>query len=101
MVAYAIIEAEIRDLTAFIEYLAIATPVIQDYGGRYLAEGKDAFAVETAAPNNVYFFVIQFPSIERLKQCYASSDYAPALCIMPGALEQRLIAVDGTRSAPQ
>lgn len=94
MVAYLITEAKILDETAFNDYGSIAQPSIRQYGGRFLVFSLDgAVALEGHKPNGVA--VVEFPTIERLKEWYASPEYAPALKLMPKAMDRRMICVEG------
>jgi uncharacterized protein (DUF1330 family) len=94
MVAYVIVEAKVLDEQALNDYGSIAKPSILQYGGRYLVFSLDgAVALEGLKPNGIA--VVEFPTIERLKEWYASPEYAPALKLMPKALDRRMICVEG------
>jgi uncharacterized protein (DUF1330 family) len=45
------------------------------------------------APKTI--IVVEFPTMERLREWYASPEYAEALKLRQTALERRLIFVDG------
>jgi uncharacterized protein (DUF1330 family) len=94
MSAYVISEVDVRDPAGVETYRAIAARTIAQYGGRYLVRGGAADAVEGGPPpKNI--IVAEFPSMERLREWYASPEYAEALKHRWTALDRRLIFVDG------
>ena len=94
MAAYVISELEVRDTTAIETYRALAAKSIAQYGGRYLMRGGAASVVEGGPPPKS-IVVVEFPSMTRLREWYASAEYAEALEVRQTALERRLIFVEG------
>lgn len=94
MPAYVISEVEMRDTAGFEAYRAIAAKTIVQYGGRYLVRGGAANLVEGAPPPKT-IIVVEFPTMERLREWYASPEYAEALKLRRTALDRRLIFVEG------
>ena len=67
---------------------------LPQYGGRYLVRGGAAEAIEGGPPpKNI--IVAEFPSMEVLREWYASPEYAEALKVRRTALDRRLIFVEG------
>jgi uncharacterized protein (DUF1330 family) len=98
MPAYVISEVEMRDATAFDAYRTIAAQMIAQYGGHYLVRGGTASVVEGGPPPKT-IIVVEFPTMERLREWYASPEYAEALKVRQNALDRRLIFVEGVASA--
>jgi len=94
MPAYVISEVEMRDAADFETYRAIAAKTIAKYGGRYLVRGGAASTVEGGPPPQT-IIVVEFPTMERLREWYASPEYAEALKVRQTALDRRLIFVEG------
>jgi uncharacterized protein (DUF1330 family) len=94
MSAYVISELEVRDPNAIEIYRTIAAKSIAHYGGRYLVRNGAASVVEGGPPPKS-IVVVEFPSMERLREWYASPEYAEALKVRRTALERRLIFVEG------
>jgi len=94
MSAYAISEVEMRDAADFEAYRTIAAKTIAQYGGRYLVRGGQAETVEGGPPART-LIIVEFPSMARLREWYASPEYAEALRERWTALDRRLIFVDG------
>jgi len=94
MSAYAISEVEMRDAADFETYRTIAAKTIAQYGGRYLVRGGAANLIEGGpAPKTIV--IVEFSTMERLREWYASPEYAEALKARRTALERRLIFVEG------
>ena len=94
MSAYVISEVEVRDPAGFEAYRTIAAKAIAQYGGRYLVRGGAANVAEGGPPPNT-IIVVEFPTMERLREWYASPEYAQALKVRQTALDRRLIFVEG------
>ncbi len=94
MPAYVISEVEPRDAALFEQYRALAPATIAQYGGRYLVRAGAAELVEGGPPPKS-LVVVEFPSMARVRAWYASPEYAAALKLRQGALDRRLIFVEG------
>jgi uncharacterized protein (DUF1330 family) len=94
MSAYVISEVEMRDAADFEAYRTIAAKTIAHYGGRYLVRGGAASVIEGSPPPGT-FVVVEFPTMERLREWYGSPEYAEALKLRHTALDWRLIFVEG------
>jgi len=94
MPAYLISEVEVHDAAGFETYRTIAAKAIAQYGGRYLVRGGAAELAEGGPPPKT-LIVVEFPSMERLREWYASPEYAEALTHRRSALDRRLIFVEG------
>ncbi|WP_028349034.1 DUF1330 domain-containing protein [Bradyrhizobium murdochi] len=94
MSAYVISEVEMRDAEGFEAYRIIAAKTIAQYGGRYLVRGGAATLIEGSPPPKT-IIVVEFPTMERLREWYASPEYAEALRVRQTALDRRLVFVEG------
>jgi uncharacterized protein (DUF1330 family) len=94
MAAYVISELEVRDDVAIETYRTIAAKSIAQYGGRYLVRNGAASVAEGGPPVKS-IVVVEFASMERLREWYASPEYAEALKVRRTALDRRLIFVEG------
>ncbi len=97
MAAYVISEVEILDAQAAAEYRELAAASIAKYGGRYLARAAEAHVVEGESTTR-RMVIVEFPSMERIRQWYGSDEYALALRFRSAALSRRLMFVEGTAS---
>ena len=94
MSAYVISEVDVRDAAGFEAYRTTAAKTIAQFGGRYLVRGGAAEAAEGGPPPKT-LIVVEFPSMERLREWYASPEYAEALKVRQTAIDRRLIFVEG------
>ncbi|MGF6434160.1 DUF1330 domain-containing protein [Bradyrhizobium elkanii] len=94
MPAYVISEVEMRDAAAFEAYRTLAANTIAQYGGRYVVRGGAAEVVGGGPPPNA-IVIVEFPTMARLREWYASPEYAEALKLRATALERRLLFVEG------
>ena len=94
MSAYVLSEVEIVDETAASSYRELAAVSIAAYGGRYLARAAEAQVVE-GEPTSRRMVIVEFPSMQRLRDWYGSSEYAAALKYRGTALDRRLMFVEG------
>ena len=95
MVAYVISEVEIIDETQGQRYRELAAASIARYSGRYLVRGAEPLAVEGEWPAARRMVMVEFPSMDRARQWYASAEYAEALEVRRTALTRRLIFAEG------
>jgi uncharacterized protein (DUF1330 family) len=94
MSAYVISEVDVRDAAGFEAYRAIAAKTIARYGGRYLVRAGAASVIEGGPPPKT-IIIVEFLTMERLREWYASPEYAEALKVRQTALDRRLIFVEG------
>jgi|SRR5271166_760147 len=95
MAAYAISEVEILDEAQARRYGELAEASIAQYGGRYLARGARPQVPEGEWPLHERVVIVEFPTLERLREWYASPEYAEARQIRETALARRLLFVEG------
>jgi uncharacterized protein (DUF1330 family) len=68
---------------------SLAAQSIATHGGRYLVRGGAAEVVEGGPPPKT-LIIVEFPSMARARQWYASAEYAEALKVRRTALVRRL-----------
>lgn len=95
MSAFVISEVEIRNEEARKNYSQLAVAAVTRYGGRYLVRGAQAQVVEGQPPTGRVMVVIEFPSMQRVREWYGSAEYAQALKFRDQAFERRLTFVEG------
>jgi uncharacterized protein (DUF1330 family) len=96
MSAYVISEVKILDEEGASRYRTLAEQSIARYGGRYLVRAGAVEALEATWPPDRALIVVEFPSMERAREWYASPEYAEALAVRQVALDRRLLIAEGT-----
>ena len=99
MTAYAISEVEVLDEARAERYRELAAASIAHYGGRYIVRGARPQVPEGEWPLDERVVIVEFPSMARLREWYASPEYAGALAIRQTALARRLLFVEGADPA--
>jgi uncharacterized protein (DUF1330 family) len=92
--AYVISEVEFLDPERVAMYRKLATESVAAYGGRYLVRGGASELIE-GGPTPKTLVIVEFPSMARAKEWYASPAYTAAFEFRKGALERRLVFVEG------
>ena len=95
MAAYVIAETEVYDEDQFRRYRELAAPSVAQYGGRYLTRGMSPQVPEGEWPPDAQLVIIEFPDLARVREWYASPEYAEALALRQTALGRRLLFIEG------
>ena len=94
MAAYVIGEVEITDPATYEDYRKQVLAVVTKYGGRFIARGGRAEALE-GSPAAKRLVVLEFPSYEQAQTWYRSPEYAPLITLRQKASHGRLVLVEG------
>lgn len=74
MPAYAVVTVEVHNPEGYEEYRSRVLPTVQKYAGRFLVRGGRSELVEgDKQPERTV--VLEFPSMEKLKEWYNSPEY--------------------------
>ena len=94
MSAYLVVEVEVRDAERYEDYKRMVPPTLAAYGGKFLARGG---AVETLegewSPKRMV--IVEFPSAERAKAWWASTEYAEAKALRQATADTQMILIEG------
>ena len=94
MPAYVILDITVHDPALFEQYKKLAPASIKAYGGRYLARGGAAEALEGDwTPNRVV--ILEFDSIDKAKNWLNSPEYREARAMRLQAATSHAIVVEG------
>ncbi len=97
--AHAISEVKIMDEALGQRYRDLAAESIAVYGGRHIVRRAQPEVPEGEWPEAQRVVIVEFPSMSRLREWYASAEYAEALVIRKTALTRRLLFVEGVDQA--
>ncbi len=93
--AYVIGEVQISDQEGYRAYAAATTPILQKFGGRYLARAGQTVSLEGAPPAG-RVVVIEFPSLAAAKAFHESAEYKAIADIRHRTSSGRAFIVEGT-----
>jgi uncharacterized protein (DUF1330 family) len=97
--AYLLCDVTLKDRERLIEYLSLSEHTLAPFGGRFLAQAGLVDVLEGEwKPSSI--IIAEFPSAEKAREWYSSSEYAPALAIKHLAFDRDMIVVDGLASSP-
>jgi len=91
--AYLVAEVKVTDATGFADYAAKYAPLLANYGGHIVVRGA-AQALEGAPPSGG-IVVITFPSMEKARDFWNSSEYQALIPIRQKASTARIYLVEG------
>ncbi len=94
MAYYLLIEAEVLDPDRYAVYREAVTPVIAQYGGRFLVRGGEVEVFE-GKYNGRRRVVIEFDSKSAARGFWDSPEYAPIKLLREGAGLGSVIGVEG------
>lgn len=87
MSIYVVATVKVLDESCLEPYGAIAGPLVEQYGGEYLARATAPEVVEGEWPQDRDTVVIKWPSREAFKSFWDSPEYAKAKEIRKGKIE--------------
>jgi uncharacterized protein (DUF1330 family) len=94
MPAYIIVDITIHNAENYEGYKKLTPASIAAYQGKFIVRGGQAETLEGDwQPGRVV--VLEFPTIERAQQWWASEEYAPAKAIRQANAETKMILVEG------
>jgi uncharacterized protein (DUF1330 family) len=94
MPGYLIANLEITDPAGFEQYRAKVSPLIAQFGGRYLVRGGEVRTLEGNLPIR-RLVVLEFPSVEAAQRFYDSPEYQPLRKIRLASTKSDLVLAAG------
>jgi uncharacterized protein (DUF1330 family) len=92
--AYVIVEIDVHDPDAYVDYVAGSTASVEASGGRFLARGGRTEALEGEPPRS-RVVVLAFPDLDAAVGWYRSDAYQAVAPIRHGAAVSRMYVVEG------
>lgn len=94
MAGYVIAEVEIVDPQGFEDYRRLVPATIEKYGGKFVVRGGNTETLEGQwQPKRLV--IIQFDSVERAKQWWASEEYREAKALRQRTAITNLVVAEG------
>ena len=96
MAAYVIADVRVEDPAQYEDYKRMVPATLAAYGGRFIARGGRTEVLEGEwRPNRVV--IIEFESVERAKEWWASEEYRAARDLRQRTSTGSLIVVEGLK----
>ena len=94
MTAYVIVEVEVTDPVGYEDYKKQVPPSLAAYNGSFVVRGGACETLEGSwRPQRVV--VLEFPSVARAKQWWASTEYSAAKALRQRTAKTKMVVVEG------
>jgi uncharacterized protein (DUF1330 family) len=94
MPAYIIVDITIENAENYEDYKRLTPASIAAYEGKFIVRGGKTEILEGDwQPGR--FVILEFPSVEKAKQWWASEEYAPAKALRQANAKTKMIVVEG------
>ncbi len=95
MFAYVLVDTKIKDQDAYDKYKALARPLAESYGGRYLTRGGAMDVIQDELWTPTRMVLIEFPSMENARAFMESDEYQPVKIIREANADCTLLILEG------
>jgi uncharacterized protein (DUF1330 family) len=94
MTAYVIVDLEITDPAGYDDYKKLVPPTLAAYDGKFIVRGGASETLEgSRRPQRMV--VLEFPSVARAKEWWASAAYSEAKALRQRTARTEMIVVEG------
>ena len=94
MSAYVIVDIEIFDPAGFAAYRQAVVPLVEKYGGKYIAASDRVETLEGDwSPKRIV--MIEFPSMDRAKECFGCEEYREPRKMRHRTANSKIILIEG------
>jgi uncharacterized protein (DUF1330 family) len=95
MAAYLIVDTLLSDPALYEQYKSKARPLIEKFGGEYLARGGAMTLRETDLWSPSRLVLVKFPDVETAKRCLDSAEYQQILPISKKSARRTAVILEG------
>ena len=94
MSVFVIVNTDVKNPEAYEEYKALARPLVEQNGGRYLVRGGPHEVIE-GSWNPTRLVLIEFPDKKSFERFYYSPEYKEAMKIRHANADADIVVVQG------
>lgn len=95
MAAYILVDTQIENPEAYEEYKALARPIAESFGGKYLTRGGAMDIIDNDLWSPTRIVLIEFPDIEKARSFMNSEAYAPVRPLRENNAKCTLVLLEG------
>jgi uncharacterized protein (DUF1330 family) len=95
MAAYLIVDTLLDDAALYEQYKAKAKPLIEKFGGKYLARGGRMTLRETDLWSPSRLVLVKFPDVETANRCLDSFEYQQIFAISKKSARRTAVVLEG------
>jgi uncharacterized protein (DUF1330 family) len=96
MAAYIVVDTRINNPNEYEEYKALARPIVEAFGGTYLARGGKTLVVENDLWSPTRIVLLEFPDFEAAQRFAESDEYGPVAALRHQHADSNVIIIEGT-----
>ena len=94
MTAYVIVDINVTDPVRYEEYKKLAPPIVEMYGGKYIARGGKTETLEGDwSPSRLV--ILQFDSLEQAKNWHDSVEYSGPRSMRQESTISKMVVIEG------
>lgn len=95
MSAYILVDTKIENAEVYEEYKALALPIAESYGGKYLTRGGAMDIIDNDLWTPTRMVLIEFPDMEKARSFMKSDAYAPVRPLRENNAKCTLVLLEG------
>ncbi|MFZ4479043.1 MAG: DUF1330 domain-containing protein [Rhodoferax sp.] len=95
MTAFLVVDTLLKDPGLYEQYKLLARPMVEKFGGQYLARGGELSVKESALWTPTRMVLIMFPSSAHIEAFYGSAEYQELLAISRQSADRTVFALEG------
>ena len=95
MAAYLVVDCKLTNPELYEQYKLKAKPLVEKYGGEYLARGGDTSIKESKLWSPTRMVLIRFPSAAQAETFYHSAEYLEVLKISLASADRTVFILEG------
>lgn len=95
MAAYLVVDADLTHPDVYEQYKLKAKPLVEQYGGEYLARGGPISLKESALWSPTRMVLIRFPSTQAAETFYHSAEYQEVVKISHQSAKRTVFILEG------
>ena len=93
--AYLIVDTKIREPESYEDYKKLAKPIVESFGGEYLARGGELHIDQDDLWSPSRIVLVKFPSLEQAKSFLNSEQYQSAKALRLNSSRATLTVIEG------
>ncbi len=95
MAAYLVVDTKLTNPAMYERYKLVAKPLVEKYGGEYLARGGLLSIKEDTLWRPVRMVLVRFPSMQQAETFYQSAEYQEILKIGTQSADRTVVILEG------
>ncbi len=95
MTAYLVVDSQLTDPEHYEQYKLKAKPIVEQFGGEYLARGGAVSLKENDLWSPTRMVLIRFPSSAQAETFYQSAEYQAVLGLSKASARRTVFILDG------